>query len=57
MRSRQIDKKTTKQVRIDTEVHHLLKIEAAKSRTTIRALVEGCLAEMLAVDNALGEET
>lgn len=45
--SRQIDKKTTKQVRIDAELHRLLKIKAATEKTTIRTLVEEGLAEVL----------
>ena len=46
--SRLIDKKTTKQVRIDAGWHHELKILAAKQTKTIRELVEACLAEALA---------
>jgi len=45
------DRKTTKQVRIDSGVHMYLKIKAAKTGKTIRELVEGCLAELLATDN------
>lgn len=45
--SRQIDKKPTKQVRIDSGLHKLVKIEAAKAGETIRSLVEGALAELL----------
>lgn len=45
--SRQIDKKVTKQVRIDSGLHQLLKIKAATEKTTIKKLVEGCLAELL----------
>lgn len=43
------DKKTTKQVRIDAGLHHLLKVRAASEKTTIRALIEGELTELLAV--------
>ena len=45
--SRLVDKKTTKQVRIDSGLHKELKIEAAKRSTTIRDLVEEGLAEVL----------
>ena len=49
MKSKQSYKNITTQVRIDSGLHQLLKIKAAKSSTTIRALVEGCLAELLEV--------
>ena len=49
--SRQIDKKSTKQVRIDTGLHQLLKVKAAKSGMTIKTLLEGYLADLLAVDS------
>lgn len=48
--NRQIDKKKTKQVRIDASVHHLLKIKAAESGETLRSLIEGALTEVLAVE-------
>ena len=47
--SKKVDKKTTKQVRIDSGLHRLLKIEAARSGISIKELVEGALAELLAV--------
>lgn len=47
--SRQIDKKTTKQVRIDAELHKQLKIKAATEKSSIKTLVEGSLAELLEV--------
>lgn len=47
---RQIDKKTSKQVRIDTGLHRLLKLQAIKEETTIKGLLEGYLAELLAVE-------
>ncbi len=50
MENRQIDKKTTKQVRIDAGLHQLLKVKAAESSTTIKAFLEEYLAELLAVD-------
>lgn len=49
MKSQQSDTKTTKQVRIDAGLHKLLKIKAAESSTTIRALMEECLVELLSV--------
>ena len=50
MNNRQIDKKTTKQIRIDTGLHQLLKIYAAESRMTIKTLLEDYLSDLLAVD-------
>lgn len=47
--NREIDQKKTKQVLIDTELHRLVKMKAADEKTTIRTLVEGALAELLAV--------
>ncbi len=47
MENRQIDKKLTKQVRIDVGLHQLLKIKAAKSGTTIKSLLDGYLADLL----------
>lgn len=46
---RRVDKKITKQVRIDSGLHQLLKIKAAAEKTTIKALIEGSLAELLEV--------
>ena len=53
--SRQSDKKVTKQVRIDSGLHQLLKIEAAKSNRSIKELVEESLAELLAVPNTINK--
>ena len=47
--SRQIDKKSSMQVRIDASLHRLLKIKAAKTGRSIKELVEEGLAEVLAV--------
>lgn len=47
MENRQIDKKLTKQVRIDTGYHTLLKIKAAKEGVAIKTLLEGYIAEGL----------
>lgn len=43
--SQQSDKKTTKQVRIDSEWHKYLKVEAAQQGMTVRALLESILAD------------
>lgn len=48
---RQVDKKPTMQVRIDTGMHRLAKIMASKTGRTIKELVEEGLAEVLAIDN------
>ena len=48
--SQQIDKKPTKQVRIDSGLHRLLKIKVAESGETIRELVEGFIVEGLGTD-------
>lgn len=50
--SRQIDKKLTKQVRIDIGYHTMLKIKAAKSGMSIKTLLESYLAELLTVEEA-----
>lgn len=49
--SRQIDKKVTRQVRIDSGLHKLVKIEAISAGSTIRELVEWALAEYLSKNN------
>lgn len=49
--NRQIDNKPTKQVRIDSGLHYLLKIKATTEKTTIKNLLEGCAAELLEVNN------
>lgn len=55
--SRQSDRKTTKQVRIDSRMHRYLKIEAAKRGESIRDLVEGVLGEtILAADHKNDED-
>ena len=50
MKSRQSDKKKTKQVRIDAGLHKLVKLYAAESDRSVKSLTEGALAELLAVD-------
>jgi len=47
-----IDKKITKQVRIDTGMHTILKIEAARQGESLKVLLERYLAEGLDRDNA-----
>ena len=51
MENRQIDKNLTKQIRIDAELHQLLKVKAARAGISIKTLVEGYLADLLAVDD------
>lgn len=45
---RQIDKKLTKQVRIENEWHRYAKLEATKQGSSIKTFLEGLLAENLA---------
>lgn len=52
MKKRQSDKKS-KQVRINTELHRLLKIKAAKERMSMKALLEESLTNLLS-ENAAG---
>ena len=49
IKSKQINKNHTTLVRIDTELHRLLKIKAATEKTTIRTLIESALADVLEV--------
>jgi hypothetical protein len=49
--SRQSDKKTTKQVRIDAGWHKLVKVEAAKAGRTIREVLEEALSQYLVIEN------
>lgn len=51
---RQIDIKKTKQVRIDSVIHKLLKMESARSGQSIRSLVEGAVADLVGVKNIDG---
>lgn len=39
--SRQSDKKVTKQIRIDSGMHKILKVEASRRGETIKEFVEG----------------
>jgi len=49
MQNRQIDKKTTKQVRISVDLHKKLKVKSAKEGMTIKAFLEYYIAELLSV--------
>lgn len=49
-KNRQIDTKLTKQIRIDSGIHHIIKLKAAESQQSIKDLVEASLADVLAVD-------
>lgn len=49
MQNRQIDKKSTKQIRIDAGLHKLLKLRATEAETSIKELLEEFLAERLEV--------
>ncbi len=51
MKSNKSDKNLTKQVRIDSELHRLLKIKASKDSISIRTLLEGYLADVLGVES------
>ncbi len=55
MKSQQIDKNLTKQIRIDAGLHQLLKIKAAKSGMSIKTLLEGLIIKDLA-DETIGKE-
>lgn len=50
MKKLQIDKKSTKQIRIDAGLHILLKLKATKAGVSIKTLLEGYLADLLAVE-------
>jgi hypothetical protein len=47
MNNLQSDKNPTKQIRIDTGLHRILKVKAAKSGMTIKMLLEEYLTELL----------
>lgn len=50
--SKQVNKEDTSLVRINADLKYLLKRKAATEKTTIKALVEGAIAELLEVNNA-----
>lgn len=51
MKKLQIDKNLTRQVRIEAELHRLLKLKATDAGMSIKALLEGYIAEGLDKDN------
>ena len=55
MKKLQSDKNLTKQIRIDSGYHSLLKIKAAKSGMSIKTLLEGFIIEGLE-DETAGKE-
>jgi len=52
--NRGIDEKNTKQVILDSGVHKLVKIKATEAGETIRAFLEGILADILCVKKKKG---
>lgn len=48
----QSDNKLTKQIRIDAGLHQLLKLKATKEGKSIKTLLEGYLADLLAVEES-----
>ena len=48
-KSKQVNKERTSLVRINTDLKDLLKEKAAIEKTTIKALIEGALADVLEV--------
>lgn len=52
MKRQQIDQRSTKQVRIDTGLHKLLKLKATEAGISIKGLLEEFLAEILAVESS-----
>jgi hypothetical protein len=48
---RQSDKNSTKQIRIDTGLHKLLKKKAIDEGMTVKSVLEDYLMDLLAVDN------
>jgi len=45
------DKKPTKQIRIDSGLHCLLKKSAKEQGESMKSLIEDALSELLAIDN------
>lgn len=52
MESRQSDKNPSKQIRIDSGLHQLLKIKSAKAGVSIKTLLEGYIADILKDETA-----
>lgn len=53
MKSKQVNRNSTTLVRIDRGMHQLLKIKASQAGTTIKTLLEGYLADLLAVEEKI----
>lgn len=53
--SKQVNKEDTTMVRINTDLKNLLKVKAADEKTTIKALIEGSVAELLEVKSSYKE--
>lgn len=49
--SQKSDKNPTKQIRIDSGLHYLLKKLAKEQGESMKSLIEDALSELLAVDN------
>ncbi len=47
MKNRQVDKKLTMQVRIDSELHRRIKIKASTLSVSVKTLLEGLIIEDL----------
>ena len=52
--SQQSDINKTKQIRVDATLHKLLKIKAATEKTSIKALTEDILAEVVKLGSRYG---
>ena len=52
--SQQSDINKTKQIRVDASLHKLLKIKAATEKTSIKALTEDILAEVVKLGSRYG---
>ncbi len=48
---------TTKQVRIDTGLHHMLKVRAAQKGTSIKKIIEDLFEDTLAVEPEEGDSS
>lgn len=57
MKSKQINNKSTKLVRLDTGLHTMLKLKAFKSSMTIKEALGECVEEYVSLDGGLHHET
>lgn len=55
--SQQSDINKTKQIRVDAGLHKLLKIKAATEKTSIKALTEDILAEVVKLGSRYGHKS